>query len=352
MPRQYETVEIAIENLPESIQSTIESIGVYDIARASFLTTQLIDMDQDGEMDLLIFQPELPANGSKTFHLLAQAEKPEATDYCYSRFVPERIDDYTWENDKVAFRTYGPAAQALVEAGKKGGIISSGIDCWLKKVDYPIIDKWYKESFEGKSYHEDHGEGLDNYHVGPSRGSGGLAVKGEGRYFVSKNFTQHTTISNGPVRTVFRLDYEDWDGPNGKIKEHKIISLDYGSNLSKIEASIQGVDKISAGISLQENDGTVKNFNNLIIFKQNHFDAILSNALLTPKRHYDGYHIHNPGIKDNNHVFLDLNILEGSLVYYTGFYWSESNQFADHADWEAYLNDLAIKIENPIQITY
>ena len=41
-------------------------------------------------------------------------------DNCFSRIVPERIDDYTWENDKVAFRTYGPAAQSLVEGGKKG----------------------------------------------------------------------------------------------------------------------------------------------------------------------------------------------------------------------------------------
>ena len=67
---------------------------------------------------------------------------------CYSRIVPERIDDYAWENDKVAFRTYGPAAQKLVEQGKKGGIISSGIDCWLKKVNYPVINKWYNDSEE------------------------------------------------------------------------------------------------------------------------------------------------------------------------------------------------------------
>ena len=52
---------------------------------------------------------------------------------------------------------------------------------------------------------------------------------------ISKNFINHETISNGPLRTVFRLDYEDWDGPHGKISEHKIISLDKGSNLSKIE---------------------------------------------------------------------------------------------------------------------
>ena len=27
----------------------------------------------------------------------------------YARFVPEREDDFAWENDLVAFRAYGPA---------------------------------------------------------------------------------------------------------------------------------------------------------------------------------------------------------------------------------------------------
>jgi hypothetical protein len=49
-------------------------------------------------------------------------------------------------------------------------------------------------------------------------------------------------------------------------------------------------------------------------------------------------------------VFLDLKVLNQSLVYYVGFYWSESNQFADHQAWEAHLEGLATKIENPIQI--
>ena len=350
--RQNETVEVLIADLPEPLSSKIDKIGVYDPLENTFLTTQLIDVDQDGKMDQLIFQPELAPSSQKTFHLKEQPDKPEAVEYCFSRIVPTRIDDYTWENDKVAFRTYGPRAQALVEEGKEGGIISSGIDCWLKKVSYPVINKWYKASEEeGISYHEDHGEGLDNYHVGISRGAGGLAIKGaDDQYFVSKNFTAHKTLATGPLRTLFQLDYADWQGPQGMIKEQKTISLDYGNNLMKIEVSIQGTDHIAAGISLQENHGGIIDKNNLLIFKQNHFETILSNVILTPQKHFKSQHIYNPQIKDQNHVFLDLKILNQSLVYYVGFYWSESNQFADHEAWEAHLDDLAIKIENPIQL--
>lgn len=350
--RQNETVEILIADLPKHLSANIEKIGVYDPSENTFVITQLIDLDQDGKMDQLIFQPQMAPSSQKTYHLKEETERPEVVEYCYSRIVPTRIDDYTWENDKVAFRTYGPAAQALVEEGKTGGIISSGIDCWLKKVNYPVINKWYKASEEqGISYHEDHGEGLDNYHVGISRGAGGLAIKGEeDQYFVSKNFTTHKTLSTGPLRTLFQLDYADWEGPQGMIKEQKTISLDYGNNLMKIEVSIQGTDHIAAGISLQENNGGIIDKNNLLIFKQNHFETTLSNVILTPLKHFKSQHLYNPQIKDQNHVFLDLKVLDQSLVYYVGFYWSESKQFADHQAWEAHLDDLAIKIENPIQI--
>ena len=350
--RQNETIEISITDLPENLSANIKNIGVYDPSKNTFLITQLIDLDQDGKMDQLIFQPQMAPSSEKIYHLKEQLELPEPIEYCYSRIVPTRIDDYTWENDRVAFRTYGPAAQALVEEGKAGGIISSGIDCWLKKVNYPVINKWYKASEEqGISYHEDHGEGLDNYHVGISRGAGGLAIKGEdNQYFVSKNFTNHKTLSTGPLRTLFQLDYANWRGPKGMIKEQKTISLDYGNNLMKIEVSIEGTDQIAAGISLQENNGTIIDKDNLLIFKQNHFETILSNAILTPQKHFKSQHLHNPQIKDQNHVFLDLKVLNNSLVYYVGFYWSESKQFLDHQAWENYLEDLSIKIENPIQI--
>ena len=172
--------------------------------------------------DQLIFQPQLAPSSQKTFHLKDQPNKPEAVEYCFSRIVPTRIDDYTWENDKVAFRTYGPRAQALVEEGKEGGIISSGIDCWLKKVSYPVINKWYKASEEeGISYHEDHGEGLDNYHVGISRGAGGLAIKGADDQYLYQEFYRPQNLSHGTVTNAFSIGLRRLARPQGMIKDKK-----------------------------------------------------------------------------------------------------------------------------------
>ena len=103
------------------------------------------------------------------------------------------------------------------------------------------------------------------------------------------------------------------------IKEQKIISLDYGNNPMKIKVSIQGTDHISAGISLQENNGTILDKKNLLVFKQNHFETILSNVILTPKSILKVNTYITPQIKDQNHVFIDLKVINQSLVYYVGF---------------------------------
>ena len=101
----------------------------------------------------------------------------------YAKFIPQRRDDFAWENDKVAFRVYGPAAPLAGHA--------SGVDAWLKKVDYSIIDKWYDMHFRGKSYHEDRGEGYDPYHTGISRGVGGSAVWINETPYYGHNFTRY-----------------------------------------------------------------------------------------------------------------------------------------------------------------
>jgi len=46
--------------------------------------------------------------------------------------------NFAWENDKVAFRTYGPEAPASDKmADLRDGTLTAGIDCWMKRVDYP-----------------------------------------------------------------------------------------------------------------------------------------------------------------------------------------------------------------------
>ena len=180
--RTFETVVLTKKLLKVE---DLTSIGIKDVNSNKLLVSQLVDNDGDGVMDQLLFQPKVVASSKGKFEIVvvSNEERPISKEICYARFVPERTDDYAWENDKVAFRVYGPTAQKMFEKGDKAGTLSSGVDAWLKRVEYPIINKWYKKTTDKTgSYHEDTGEGLDNFHVGISRGVRGIDVKKDNSY--------------------------------------------------------------------------------------------------------------------------------------------------------------------------
>ena len=156
--RMFETVEVDVSHLNLDDKYLV----VVSALKDEKITSQLVDNNLDGQMDVLLFQPQIPGNVEKVFYIKYSNAPQLLETHCYSRFVPERTDDYAWENNRVAFRTFGPTAQKMIEEGVKGGTLTSGIDAWLKRVEYPIINKWYKEHLSGEaSYHKDNGEGLD-----------------------------------------------------------------------------------------------------------------------------------------------------------------------------------------------
>src|SRR5437868_2916080 len=65
--------------------------------------------------------------------------RPPATQpaRAFARFVPDAFDDVAWENDRIAFRVYGPALETQQKTG-------SGIDVWVKSTRKLVIDRWYK----------------------------------------------------------------------------------------------------------------------------------------------------------------------------------------------------------------
>jgi hypothetical protein len=349
--RSYETVELTKTFLKVE---DLNNKGIRDITTGEILVSQGVDTDESGTVDLLLFQPKIEANSQKEYELISleHVNIPESEDYCYSRFVPERMDDYAWENDKVAFRVFGPTAQKLSEEGDKTGTLSSGIDAWLKKVDYPIINKWYKKTTEGEgSYHEDTGEGLDNFHVGPSRGMGGIAIKKNDAYYYSKNYQNWHTITNGPIRTSFYIDYEPWDVDGVKIQESRIISLDLGNHFSKFEVSIKGSDHISAGLTLHEKDGDVViGSNRWAGYWQPHGESELGMAIVAPPKYFSGVDNYQTEEKDLSNLYVKLKVVDKKAVYYAGFAWKESGDFTNPEDWHQHLTEFSEKLKSPLEV--
>jgi hypothetical protein len=135
----------------------------------------------------------------------AKPAMPELSDFAkepstFCRFVPERADDFAWENDRIAFRSYGPALRPRK-------VEDSGIDCWPKRVEHPIINSWYAGTQKGLSYHDDRGEGCDQYHVGRSRGCGGTALWINNEMVTPGPYIAWHIEECGRQRSAFTLTY-------------------------------------------------------------------------------------------------------------------------------------------------
>lgn len=335
----------------------MENLVVYDAASSSYLQSQLVDVDQDGTPDEFLFQATVAANGTASYELQyrdnASEFKPVSEVKTFSRFVPERTDDYTWENDRVAFRTYGPVAEQMVRDGEPGGTLSSGIDLWLKRVDYSIIDKWYAGYQDDHMfYHSDRGEGYDPYHVGKSRGTGGSGIWENDSLHISNNFTAYRTICTGPLRTIFELDYPSWDGY--EMTETKRITLDLGSNFSRFDNSFSGNipdDSYTIGITLHEGAGTTAIDKEAGIFS--HWepidgDYVGEGLIVAPEMLADAF-VTNSEVPDQNQLLV-ITQANGHLTYYAGFAWTRSKQVENETDWQVMLKQQAAIVANPLEL--
>lgn len=354
--RSFETIEISTSEL-KSLQT--ENFKVIDAETNEELISQTVDYDQDGTHEVLLFQPEISSESQKKIKILAkhsEAKSDSTLMRCYSRFVPERTDDYAWENNRVAFRTYGPTAQKMKEDGVKGGTLSSGMDAWLKRVDYPIINKWYEKHTSGKgSYHEDTGEGLDNFHVGVSRGVGGTAVKVDSNYVVSKNFTSWETVANGPIRTAFTLEYANWNAGENTVSETKFIALDYGQNLTRHIVELKNASTPSVGLTLQNKDGetTTNKEERWMSYWEPYFDSELGQGIvITEKNQLDGFDKYEVEAKDESNLYVNLINTENLIDYYAGFGWKKSGQFNSKEEWNNYLSRFSKCLDSPLEVTF
>lgn len=285
-----------------------------------------------------------PGNSASLLCLLlflAAAAGAEAAPFAFCRFVPERKDDFAFENDRVAFRVYGPALRGKGE--------DSGIDCWAKSVDYPIIDKWYAGDLrEKKSYHQDHGEGLDFYKVGATRGCGGIAIWQDGKIFTSGVFQAQRVIRGGPEEAVFELTYTfEVDGET--ITEVRRVTLQPGSNLARADAVFtkngQPVD-LTIGIGLATGQGPGEKFFDvkagwMAVWETFQKQQLGVGVVVNPSVIETSLTTEQDPVK-GSHAWLVVRTGDaGRLTWFFGFGWEGSGQFPTMASWKVYLAKFA-----------
>ena len=265
-----------------------------------------------------------------------------------ARFVPERKDDFAWENDKAAYRMYGPA---LAPENP-----SCGVDLWLKRTEELVVDTfYYNELTLGQTYHVDHGKGLDCYKVANKLGAGGVAPLYNDTLWVGSHYDRYEIIQTGGLRSVFALEYDSVRVADEYYTQRIVITCDAGALLNKAVVSYQGAQrnglKVAAGIWLHN---TVDNFKqdlkeNWIAYAEN----AVSDAGIPVGRNYVAVvmpDMEGTQVKDQTLLAYRPYTAGTTLTYYFGGGWSNWGYPTDEAWFEA-TSQAAANIAHPLTIS-
>ncbi|WP_238405819.1 DUF4861 domain-containing protein [Segatella copri] len=314
-----------------------------------------------------------------------------------------RKDDIAWENDRCAYRVYGPALQRTCER-------SFGTDVWVKNTPDTVVYERYVKDMNGNikgdkidakvralqkqekseknkakaaalakqikvlqaeskevdiltSFHLDHGNGLDPYRVGATLGLGAPSLMVGKNQVLPYCYKDYKILDNGPLRFTVELTYNPSTvGDMKNVVEHRIISLDKGSNFNKMTVWYDGLTTptdFATGFPIHEEDTESKTFakdyvsyadptdnievNNSQVFVGVLFPEGIDNTYyqLFDKKH-DGATGHALGLKRG------LKNQE-KYSYYFGAAWSKYD-VKSYAEWQIRIKEYLDALKTPLGV--
>lgn len=339
--RKNEIVEIGVSSVDFNFN---KSFVILDQHKKE-VPYQLIK-DKEGKVLSFIFQATVPASSTADYKL--KKGKPSKVKALTSaRFVPERKDDFAWENDFAAYRMYGPA---LAKENP-----SNGVDLWLKRTTELVVDTFYYNEINlHKSYHTDWGNGLDLYKVGHTLGAGGFAPYVNDSLYVGNQFDSYEVISNGPLRSKFKLIYNNFKVADKNYKTEVVITSDAGSLMNKAEIKLIGEDagiKMAAGIVLHDAKGDIQTGSDWTTYGE----VGISEFGVPSGNYYTGIFVPsdlNEFVKKNN---CSMQICEyqtnTKFTYYFGGGWSKWKH-ASYQDWIQDVQKFTNTIKKPLIVVF
>ena len=349
----------------------------------------------------LLIDASIRPHGSATYYISIGKPYPQKV-WTTGALYKMRKDDIAWENDRCAYRVYGPALQRTGER-------SFGTDIWAKNtpdtvvyeryvmdkqgnVDGDKVDEKVKseerkmknlsgaaleaqkakikalkaESYEidvTTSFHLDHGNGLDPYRVGATLGLGAPSLMIGNQQFLPYCYKTYKILDNGPLRFTVELTYNPSNiGDMQNVVEHRIISLDKGSNFNKMTVWYEGLTHptdFATGFPIHEEDTETKTFakdyvsyadptdnievNNSQVFVGVLFPNGIDNTYyqLFDKKH-DGATGHALGVKRG------LKNAE-KYSYYFGAAWSKYD-VRSYTEWQIRIKEFLEALKTPLQV--
>ena len=315
---------------------------------------------------LLLIDASVRPHGSATYYV--SIGKPyQQKVYATGALYKIRKDDIAWENDRCAYRVYGPALQ-------KTGERSFGTDIWVKNTpDTVVYERYIKDMIGNRknddeteiltSFHLDHGNGLDPYRVGATLGLGAPSLMVGKNQVLPYCYKDYRILDNGPLRFTVELTYNPSTvGDMKNVVEHRIISLDKGSNFNKMTVWYDGLTTptdFATGFPIHEEDTEMKTFAKDYVSYADPTDNIEVNnsqvyvGVLFPEgidhtyyqlfdKKHDGATGHALGLK--------RGLKNGEKYsYYFGAAWSKYD-VRSYAEWQIRIKDYLDALKNPLQV--
>ncbi|MFV0290203.1 MAG: DUF4861 domain-containing protein [Mangrovibacterium sp.] len=220
-----------------------------------YVPSQIDDIDLDGEWDELAFLVNIGAGESLRYELeyLSQEAYPSFSKRTNVRLGIHQedgsyleVDTYdaipqtqpfqviaqgesvNWENDKMGFRNYFDCRNVKDLFGKRTGEL--------------VLDKIHTP--EMGDYHQLADWGMDVLHCGNSVGSGGLALfENDSLYRLGSTDTYtYQKISEGPVRSIFELQYTGWHVGEQTLTAVERISIYPGKYWFQSDVTLSGFE--------------------------------------------------------------------------------------------------------------
>ena len=350
----------------------------------------------------LLIDASIRPHGSTTYYVSIGKPYQQKT-WTTGALYKIRKDDIAWENDRCAYRVYGPALQ-------KTGERSFGTDIWVKNTPDTVVYERYIKDMNGNikgdkidakvralqkqqkaeknaakaaalakqikalqtesretdiltSFHLDHGNGLDPYRVGATLGLGAPSLMVGKNQVLPYCYKDYRILDNGPLRFTVELTYNPSAvGDMKNVVEHRIISLDKGSNFNRMTVWYDGLTTptdFATGFPIHEEDTESKTFAKDYVSYADPTDNIEVNnsqvyvGVLFPEgidhtyyqlfdKKHDGATGHALGLK--------RGLKNGEKYsYYFGAAWSKYD-VRSYAEWQIRIKDYLDALKNPLLI--
>ena len=278
---------------------------------------------------------------SKTAYTIQLGNPAAVLSSVSGRQYPERLDDIAFENDRIGFRLYGPALQ---RNGEKG----FGHDVWVKRTTELILEELYRND-PRLSFHLDYNKGLDCYGVGSTLGCGTPCLIRDGKIVYPWCYETYKILDKGPLRFTVQVDFAPVDG----ITEHRILSLDKGSNFCEATIWYDGIQKpidIAVGLAIRPA------YPESVVMGKDYVHY--ADPTVEPERHqfqiYSALLFPDQPVtitqQESHALGIWKNYMSGRFHYYFGAAWSEFD-VRSQAEWQSRIEGFMQSRQHPLQVT-